>query len=115
MAKANLQISGNLPGLILAVLEHAPLHGYGIAREIEKRSMDALSFGEGTLYPALKLLERDDLIAASWNTEVKGPARKVYSLTANGKKELEKFRKAWREYTQSVDRVIGGLPGFQPA
>ncbi len=47
MKKQPLQISGNLLGLVLAVLQDSPLHGYGIAREIEKRSEDALSFGEG--------------------------------------------------------------------
>jgi DNA-binding PadR family transcriptional regulator len=38
---------GSIQTLILAVLATKPLHGYGIAREIEKRSADILSFNEG--------------------------------------------------------------------
>jgi len=115
MAKASLQISGNLLGLILAVLESAPLHGYGIAREIEKRSSDALSFGEGTLYPALRILEKDGFVVAAWDTSGSGPARKVYELTPSGKLELSSFRAAWHEYSRSVDRVLGGTPTALPA
>ncbi len=82
MSKSPMQISGNLLGLVLAVLDDAPLHGYGIAREIESRSADALSFGEGTLYPALKTLERDGFVQARWDTSSgNGPARKVYEIT----------------------------------
>ena len=115
MGKASLNISGNLLGLILAVLEDAPLHGYGIAREIEKRSADALSIGEGTLYPALRVLEQDGFVQAAWDTSGPGAARKVYELTPSGKQELIRFREAWREYSRSVDKVLGGLPGIQPA
>jgi len=111
MSKPNLQISGNLLGLVLAVLEDAPMHGYGIAREIEKRSADALSFGEGALYPALRTLEKNGHIEGVWDTSVeKGPARKVYRLTAEGTKELARVREAWYEYSRSIDKVMGGLP-----
>ena len=54
-------LKGNTPTLILAVLRDTPRHGYAIAREIERRSDNALQFKEGTLYPALRALERDRL------------------------------------------------------
>ena len=108
MAKQSLQLSGNLPGLVLAVLERDALHGYGIAREIEKRSENALSFGEGTLYPALRELEKQGFIRGSWDTSgEKGPAKKVYELTPAGTKELSRLREAWLEYTRSVNQVMG--------
>jgi PadR family transcriptional regulator PadR len=111
MPKANLQISGNLAGLVLAVLNDAPLHGYGIAREIEAKSADALSFGEGTLYPALKILERDGFIVGRWDTASgSGPARKVYDITPEGKEELARIREAWIEYSRSVGLVLDAKP-----
>ncbi|MDR3689602.1 MAG: helix-turn-helix transcriptional regulator [Fimbriimonas sp.] len=115
MARSSIHISGNLFGLILAVLESAPLHGYGIAREIEIRSSDALSFGEGTLYPALRALEQDGFIEARWDTSGTGPAKKVYELTPDGKAELARIREAWRDYSRSIDQVLGGLPKMQSA
>ena len=111
MAKTSLQLSGGLLGLALAVLEDAPMHGYGIAREIEKRSSDALSFGEGTLYPVLKTLEHDGLICGAWDTSTeRGPARKVYEITPEGRKELAKVRQAWSEYSRSIARVLETKP-----
>lgn len=116
MAKSPLQVSGSLLGLVLAVLEESPLHGYGIAREIEKRSADALSFGEGTLYPALKTLERDGFIQGQWDTSAeRGPARKVYEITPEGRKELARIRVDWLEYSRSIDRVLQGKPSSQTA
>ena len=61
-------LKGNTPTLVLAVLEDAPQHGYAIAREINKRSGDALRCKQGTLYPALHALERDGLIQGAWET-----------------------------------------------
>ena len=104
-----IQQSGNLVGLVLAVLADSPLHGYGIAREIEKRSEDALSFGEGTLYPALKTLEKSEFIVGRWSEAAeRGPARKVYEITPAGIEELARIRLAWSEYSQSVSRVFRG-------
>ncbi len=115
MKKSSANQSGNLLGLILAVLETAPLHGYGIAREIETRSFDALSFGEGTLYPALRVLEQDGYVVSSWDTSGSGPARKVYRLTPEGTMELARVRDAWNQYSKAVGHVLGGLPITRPA
>ena len=102
-------------GLILAVLESEPMHGYGIAREIEKRSADALSFGEGTLYPALRGMEQGGFVEANWDTSGSGPARKVYSLTPEGTLELARTRDAWRSYSSAVNQVLGVVPKTQTA
>jgi len=51
--------NGDLPTLILAVLGQTPLHGYAIAREVERLSDQALKTREGSLYPALRVLEQD--------------------------------------------------------
>ena len=115
MNKGSSQSSGNLVGLILAVLESEPMHGYGIAREIEKRSADALSFGEGTLYPALRGLEQGGFVEANWDTSGSGPARKVYSLTPEGTLELARTRDAWRSYSSAVNQVLGVVPKTQTA
>jgi len=112
MPKSSSQVSGSLAGLVLAVLADMPLHGYGIAREIEQRSADALSFGEGTLYPALKTLEKNGFVEGRWDTSSdSGPARKVYEITPEGRKELARVRLAWREYSRSIDQVLEGSSG----
>jgi len=100
---------GGVPTLILAVLSDAPRHGYAIAREIERRSSNALKAGEGSLYPALRALENDGLVAGTWEIQPSGPARKVYSLTDAGRSELAKRTKAWKEYASAVGLVLEGV------
>lgn len=107
-------MKGNTQTLVLAVLKDFPLHGYAIAREIERRSENALKFREGTLYPVLHGLERDGLLTAYWETEGGGPARKVYSLTESGLAELNRRTRTWKQFSNAIDRVIGGEPHAQP-
>ena len=107
-------LKGNTPTLILAVLRDAPRHGYAIAREIERRSDNALQFKEGTLYPALRALERDGLVIGAWETPSTGPARRVYTLTADGHKELARLMRTWTDFVRSINSVIGGEPDVQP-
>lgn len=107
-------LKGNTPTLILAVLSHAPRHGYAVAREIERRSGGALLLNEGSLYPALRALERDGLVTSRWETQPgsgNGPARKVYALTDAGRAELARRQRGWRQFVQAIENVIGGTEG----
>jgi PadR family transcriptional regulator len=101
--------------LLLAVLAEGPRHGYAIAREVERRSREALSLGEGALYPALRALEREGLIVSRWEVQPSGPARRVYEITDAGRRKLEKQVTAWRKLVEAVGSVIGGVPHGQPA
>jgi len=103
-------LKGNTPTLVLAVLRDGPLHGYAIAREIERRSDQALRCKEGTLYPALHALEREGLIAGEWRREEKGRERKVYILTPSGHAALAARAKLWNRFSSAIERVIGAEP-----
>ena len=107
-------MKGNTPTLILAVLRDAPLHGYAIAREIERRCDYALQCKEGTLYPALRALERDQLITGLWQAPSAGPVRRVYTLTEAGHKELIRRTQTWTDFVRSINGIIGGQPDGQP-
>ena len=106
---------GTTPLLILAVLAEGPRHGYAIAREVERRSRDALSLGEGALYPALRALEREGLIASRWEVQPSGPARRIYEITDAGRQKLARQVSAWQKLVEAVGSVIGGVPHGQPA
>jgi PadR family transcriptional regulator, regulatory protein PadR len=101
-------LRGSTPTLVLAVLRDGPLHGYGIAREIERRSGKSLQCREGTLYPVLRALEEEGLIAGEWQlTGERG--KKVYSLTPEGAGALEQRTQTWTEFVDAVQRVLGGI------
>jgi transcriptional regulator len=79
---------GTLQMLILSTLLRGPLHGYAIAKEIQRRSEDQLQVEEGSLYPALQRLLRKGFVTAEWVSA--GPKRRarVYKLTPVGRKEV---------------------------
>jgi PadR family transcriptional regulator PadR len=103
-------LKGNTPTLVLAVLRDGPMHGYAIAREIEKRSSEALRCREGTLYPALHSLEQDGFIRGEWQRETGRRERKVYTLTPAGLAELERRTRTWERFAAAVQRVVNGGP-----
>jgi PadR family transcriptional regulator PadR len=106
---------GDLPALILAVLADRPCHGYGIARRIEQQSAQALQMKEGSLYPALRILEQEGMIAGEWEVQPSGPARKVYRITANGLLQLDAKQQEWEQYSRTMSAILGRKTDAQPA
>ena len=107
-------LKGNTQMLILAVLRTDPLHGYAIAREIERLSGNDLKFRDGTLYPALQQLEHSGMIVGAWEPTEKAPPRKVYRLTDAGRAELQRRVGLWNRFTQSINTIIGLAPETRP-
>jgi DNA-binding PadR family transcriptional regulator len=98
-------LKGFLDPLILAVLSGGALHGYAVIEELKLRSGGELDLPEGTVYPALHRLERRGLLRSAWTT-VDGRRRRVYRLTASGRRELESSRREWRTFSRVVEGVL---------
>ena len=104
-------VKGNAVVLILSVLAREPMHGYRIAKELDRLSEGYFVMGEGTLYPHLHQLEKDGLIEGYWETVSGGRERKCYRITETGKTELARRREQWRKFQENVDRVLDLSPG----
>ena len=102
-------LRGHLDALILAVLEHESLHGYAIMEALQERSGGVLSLPTGTLYPALRRLERAGLVRGAWST-VSGRNRRTYRLTAAGRRALAAERTDWRAFAAVIDGVLRPAP-----
>ncbi len=100
---------GHLDGLLLAVLEQGPLHGYAIIAAVQERSGGVLELRTGTIYPALQRLERLGLLRSSWDA-VGERRRRCYELTEAGRRSLEEERTAWREFTTAIGSVLNPVP-----
>ncbi len=83
------------------------MYGYELVKELEHRSENGLSVKEGTLYPALHKLEKQEYIECYWQEQEKGPARKYYRITAAGKELLNEKTKEWQEFVKVMNKVIG--------
>ncbi|WP_049575586.1 PadR family transcriptional regulator [Nonomuraea sp. SBT364] len=109
-------LRGHMDALLLSVLEREPLHGYAIIEALQERSAGALSVPTGTVYPALRRLERTGSLASEWAT-VGGRRRRTYRLTDAGRRQLEAERSAWREFAGVIGSVLRPDlgPGVRPA
>jgi PadR family transcriptional regulator len=106
MAERADLLQGTLDLLILKTLVLGPLHGWAISKRLRQLSRDVLDVGQGSLYPALYRLEDRGWIAAEWGTSPEGRRAKIYTLTADGKKQLAAERAEWKLFSAAVDQVL---------
>jgi PadR family transcriptional regulator PadR len=82
------------------------MYGYEVLREVERRSEGYFNLKEGTLYPALHRLERDNLIKGVWRTSPRGQYRRYYDISDRGLQRLEQGRAEWVNFSRAVNMVI---------
>jgi transcriptional regulator len=99
-------LQGTLDLLILKTLTREPLHGWGIAKRIQLLSDDELSVGQGSLYPALHRLETQGWITAQWKDSDLGRSAKFYSLTRDGRQQLERELESWKRLSSAVGLLL---------
>jgi PadR family transcriptional regulator PadR len=100
-------IPGTLDMLILKTLSREPMHGYAIAGFIQQTSRDVLRVEEGALYPALHRLEVRGLLRSKWGASDNNRRAKYYSLTALGRRELNRSAASWTRISAAMARIMG--------
>ncbi len=86
---------------LLVMLKEQNLHGYEIMKEL-KRKFDVIS-DPGTVYRALRQLEREGHISSWWDPKEQGPARRIYTLTDEGHQALTLWSIALEQYRSNLD------------
>lgn len=99
-------LQGTLDLLILRTLENDVLHGWAMSERIQQISQDVLQVGQGSLYPALRRLERQGWIKAEWGISELGRRARFYRLTASGKRQLQLERENWAKMAVAIGRVL---------
>jgi PadR family transcriptional regulator PadR len=99
---------GTLDMLILKALSRGALHGYAIAQHIQRASDDVLRVEEGALYPALHKLDVRGWLKAAWGVSDNNRRAKFYTLSAIGRRELERESRYWTRVASAVTRVMQG-------
>ena len=90
---------------ILLLLAEQPLHGYEIAKRIERQTQGVLRFTVASLYPRLYRLEKRGWVKANWETIPNGRRRRCYRLTSAGRKALVPLREQWRMFFRALNRL----------
>lgn len=102
MAKSNPPFMSGVPELLLLrLLDQQEMYGYELVRSIRKVTGEAISLGEGVIYPVLHSLEKNGALS-SRRRAVGGRTRVYYALTRKGRDRLDKLRSDWH-------RIQGGI------
>jgi PadR family transcriptional regulator PadR len=92
---------------VLAVLRGGESYAFDIVRVLAQAG--GLVTSEGTIYPLLARLRRDNLVTTSWRESDSGPPRRYYRLTREGQAALETFVADWTSFRDAVDAVLIGF------
>lgn len=109
--KTSSLVQGTLHMLILKTLALEPMHGYGIGMRLEQISQGVFRINAGSLFPALRRLERDGLITGEWNVTENNRRGKYYALTAEGRTTLKRETKDWEQQSVAIARVLSASLG----
>jgi PadR family transcriptional regulator PadR len=97
---------GALEMMILRTLKRQPLHGYALVQHIKRVSDDLLQIEEGSLYPALQRLLKEDLVKAEWGISATNRRVRIYKLTTAGAKHLEREVSSFEKMLEGITRVL---------
>ena len=106
MPKPTDLLQGTLDLLILKTLSREPLHGWAVAKRMLELSDDVLAVQQGSLYPALHRLEQQGWIEAEWKDSKSGREAKFYSLTRDGRQQLERELDSWKRLSSAVGLLL---------
>lgn len=99
-------VRGTLDMLVLRSLMGGPRHGYDVAAWLRQTTGGALTVEEGSLYPALHRLARKGWTEADWGTSEKGQRAKFYTITPDGRDQLQKVTARWSDFVSAVTLVL---------
>jgi len=84
-----------------------PMYGYEIIQELEERSQGYFRFQEGLIYPHLHELERQGWLRSEWQGKEGSRRRKFYTITAAGRRRLEKELQSWQAFSHHINQILG--------
>jgi len=99
-------LKGVLEGIVLAILFGRPAYGYEITAWLRDQGFSDIA--EGTVYALLVRIERRGFVDVAKVPSEKGPPRKVYSLNAQGQKNLDEFWRTWSFLAERLEQLHKG-------
>ena len=90
-----------LDAIVLAIVAREGTYGYKITQDVRR----VMEVSDSTLYPVLRRLQRDGLLAA-YDEAVDGRMRRYYRITPAGEIKLAQYRIEWVEYRKNIEQVL---------
>jgi PadR family transcriptional regulator, regulatory protein PadR len=100
--KFNSIRKGLLEFLVLKIIAADKVY---VADMMQRLGSTEFATQEGTLYPLLSKMRREDLVDYEWRESDAGPPRKYYKLTAKGKSQLAELNRYWKQINSTVEEL----------
>lgn len=94
---------GTLSFIILNILRGKEYYGYELIEQIKSHS--DIEIAEGTLYPLMNRLKKEDLVTSKWIEQETGVPRKYYYLTELGENTLNEMNNYWGSLEKSIEKI----------
>jgi DNA-binding PadR family transcriptional regulator len=101
-------MKGSIDILILGLIATNDMYGYEIVKSLKMKSDNLYNMSEGTLYPALKRLEKKEWLTSYW-TETASGRRKYYTITDKGRSVRKEKLSEWKSVNDLVIRTSEDL------
>ena len=95
---------GLLELCILNIVSQESMYGYQLVKRL--RAVPGLVVTVGTIYPRLSRLKREGLLTSMLVESPRGPARRVYALSASGRRHMRTINEAWQEISHAVSEFM---------
>ncbi|WP_312939392.1 PadR family transcriptional regulator [Oscillibacter sp.] len=106
-------LKGTLEGCILKVISQKETYGYEISEKLQEYGFSNIS--EGTIYPLLLRLEKNEFIISKYLESPVGPKRKYFSISKSGKEEMDCFYSNWIQLENAVNKLFqNGGSSYEP-
>ncbi len=93
------------PSILMALFQR-PTYGYELIQTMQQFGFVEGSAPPGMIYRHLRQLEEDGLVASEWHTEGAGPARRIYTITADGREVLALWIAHMEEQARLLDNFV---------
>ncbi len=97
-------LKGVLEGCVLGIIRKGETYGYEILSVLEAAGFENMA--EGTLYPVLTRLDKKGAISCRKEKSPLGPIRKYYSITADGEKRYQEFKKNFKQLVINAGNIL---------
>lgn len=93
---------GVLELCVLVLLDKQDRYGYELVQKIS----DQIEISEGSVYPLLRRLTKEEYFTTYLKESTEGPSRKYYQLTKKGREYLYELLHEWEDFTNGVNQII---------
>jgi transcriptional regulator len=99
-------LQGSLDVIVLQSLRWQPMHGFAIARWIQRVTDDVLQVEEGSLYPSLYRMETKGWVRSEWRITENNRRAKYYRLTPAGRRQLVTSASTWETFAGAMWKIL---------